>query len=752
MGPGVRRFAVVSWALVVAFGAMAARAAATTFTPNRFDDPSSGGTHCGPPAVAHGCSLRGAIAAAHGGDVVELSVGTYVLTQDSLPIAHAMAIIGAGPQETTIQQTSAHGVIDDTSGVQLTMQGLTISGGDVVGAPGNSGGSPGAAGAAGGDASGGGIFTLGPLTLTDVVVTGNQVIGGAGGIGADGSSTKAGGDGGSGGSASGAGIDAGPSLTLIRVAITNNIAQAGDAGSAGNGGSTTAGGTGGAAGPASGGGIELGGASTLTATNTLIAGNQANSTTGGDGGAGGTSSGKGGAGGQGEPGDGGGLFSNGVVNLTNVTLSGNTASGSDGGHGGFARSSTTATKGGAGGVGSGGNGGAIALFNGAQGRFASLTIAGNSAGHGAGGAGGSGSHGGAKGTKGDTFATEGGNVFVYNATANMRGSIIASGNADAGTQNCTVGGGGTFTSLGYNLEDSDQCLTPAAAGDITDTPAGLGPLQDNGGATQTMALLPGSAAIRVGQSPCVNLFGQPLTTDQRGLPRHSSCDIGAFEGQPPVPKTTPTVTGTAASGTAITCAPGTFGGDLPQTSGFVWLRDGAAIAGATSTQYAVTAGDVGQQLACRQTVLNAFGTATGTSNTVTGHAGSSGPGNSGNGGPKLTGLKLSPSKFRTGHGTTITFTLGVAASVSFVVQRREPGVRSGKRCVAPSKKHRHGKRCTRLVRAHGAPHTGTESAGSVRLKWKPHGLKPGKYELTATPSGGHSATAAFTIQKRRRKR
>lgn len=60
--------------------------------------------------------------------------------------------------------------------------------------------------------------------------------------------------------------------------------------------------------------------------------------------------------------------------------------------------------------------------------------------------------------------------------------------------------------------------------------AGILPLADNGGPTQTHALLPGSAAID-GASDCV----QDVTTDQRGRPRPGTgspaCDIGAFELQ-----------------------------------------------------------------------------------------------------------------------------------------------------------------------------------------------------------------------------
>jgi hypothetical protein len=62
----------------------------------------------------------------------------------------------------------------------------------------------------------------------------------------------------------------------------------------------------------------------------------------------------------------------------------------------------------------------------------------------------------------------------------------------------------------------------------------LGPLQDNGGPTPTMLLLPGSPAIDAGDSTlAVDAHGNPLTTDQRGFPRSSGpkVDIGAYEVQ-----------------------------------------------------------------------------------------------------------------------------------------------------------------------------------------------------------------------------
>lgn len=83
-----------------------------------------------------------------------------------------------------------------------------------------------------------------------------------------------------------------------------------------------------------------------------------------------------------------------------------------------------------------------------------------------------------------------------------------------------------------NATGSNSCGTPA----LTDDP-NLGPLADNGGPTQTMALLPGSPAINAGTND-----GCP-ETDQRGVtrPQGSQCDIGAYEYEIPADSTPPTV-------------------------------------------------------------------------------------------------------------------------------------------------------------------------------------------------------------------
>jgi hypothetical protein len=81
----------------------------------------------------------------------------------------------------------------------------------------------------------------------------------------------------------------------------------------------------------------------------------------------------------------------------------------------------------------------------------------------------------------------------------------------------------TLISGGHNLIQDDTC-NPVAS-DLIGVDALLGSLADNGGPTQTHALLAGSPAIDAGDdSVCP-------ATDQRGVarPQGGACDIGAYE-------------------------------------------------------------------------------------------------------------------------------------------------------------------------------------------------------------------------------
>ncbi len=84
---------------------------------------------------------------------------------------------------------------------------------------------------------------------------------------------------------------------------------------------------------------------------------------------------------------------------------------------------------------------------------------------------------------------------------------------------------GYFHSQGYNLIGNADGSAGWTATDLLNVAPMLGPLQNNGGPTMTVALLPGSPAIDAG----VAVLG--ITTDQRGVsrPQGAAPDIGAYE-------------------------------------------------------------------------------------------------------------------------------------------------------------------------------------------------------------------------------
>ena len=100
------------------------------------------------------------------------------------------------------------------------------------------------------------------------------------------------------------------------------------------------------------------------------------------------------------------------------------------------------------------------------------------------------------------FGHSGGDVSVTAALPQFENTIVADAQ---GSANCDV----PVVSLGHNLEDATSCGF-TAAGDLSGVDPELGPREDNGGPTETMALLSGSPAINAG-SGCD-------AGDQRGVP------------------------------------------------------------------------------------------------------------------------------------------------------------------------------------------------------------------------------------------
>ena len=121
------------------------------------------------------------------------------------------------------------------------------------------------------------------------------------------------------------------------------------------------------------------------------------------------------------------------------------------------------------------------------------------------------------GTEGARLACYGGNITLNstimwgNSTADLRTTSCAAGEVSGSNNLVGVFGTGDFTAI---------------TGTLSSDPL-LGPLANNGGATQTHALLAGSPAINTGSNP------GGLSTDQRGggFPRSAGLgtDIGAFE-------------------------------------------------------------------------------------------------------------------------------------------------------------------------------------------------------------------------------
>jgi parallel beta-helix repeat protein len=119
----------------------------------------------------------------------------------------------------------------------------------------------------------------------------------------------------------------------------------------------------------------------------------------------------------------------------------------------------------------------------------------------------------------------GGGISNSSGTFTLKNTIVA-GNTAGSAPDIS----GSVSSQGYNLiqNTSGATISGILTGNIYDKSPQLGPLKDNGGPTQTHALLPGSPAIDAGDPALAG------STDQRGILRQALPEIGAYEISSPV--------------------------------------------------------------------------------------------------------------------------------------------------------------------------------------------------------------------------
>ena len=488
---GVRVVGAVRAAMGCFLLALATVAQAATFNVNTFidvPDVNPGNGVCETAAGNNACNLRAAIQEANalaGADTIVLQAGiTYTLGrvgQDDtalngdLDILESVTIVGAGPASTIIDGNGAvtgDRVFDikkckgdpqqpdcDVAHppIVVGISGVTIQHGkSQLG-------------------FGGGIVSVGSLTLTNCVVANNAA---------------------SGLNAWGGGIFSGGSLNISNSTISNNTAGPSNpygggiyaqgsitiTGSTISGNSTTGS-------PGAGGGLRLSGSTSIT--NSTISGNTAF-------------------------GDGGGLWGAGKV--VNSTISGNASHGKGGGavvqSGIFINSTVSGNF-------SYDDGGGIYAYSGVT-QLYHVTVTQNLA----------------NADDSGTAVAGGVYNATANAFYSVNSIIALNDTSIPGdkfplldTDDCA----GSITSQGNSILYDVKVAHCTVGGTISLVDPKIGPLQYNGGVTKTHALLDGSTAIDAGPAVvCVDDLGDPLAGDQRGAHRPSGaqCDLGAYEVQP----------------------------------------------------------------------------------------------------------------------------------------------------------------------------------------------------------------------------
>ncbi len=454
-------------------------------------------------------SLQEALVSAVSGDTITFaSEGTITLGGSELDITKSLTILGDidndGVGDITIDGNGRSGVLnindgDNGSSSNVVLDGLTITGGS------NSD-------------SGGGIFNRESLSLTDSTVSGNLASDG-GGITNHGTltitdSTV------SGNSASyyGGGIDNLNTLTITNSTVSGNSANSA-AGIYNYSTLTITNSTVSGNSAHFSGGIYNHG--TLTSTYSTISGNSANWGSGIDNHgtltiANSTVSGN-------SASYDGGIDNLSTLTITNSTVSGNSASYYGGGI--YNRRTLTINNSTISGN-EADDGGGIVNYDTLT--ITNSTVSGNSANYG-GGISNSSTSTITNSTISGNEANEGGGIAnKLSSTTSLVSTIVADNIAETGTPDI-YNDGSSVTVTASNSLIENGTITQDLGNNITGQDPLLDPngLQDNGGPTQTIALLPGSPAINAGSNPL------GLITDQRGEARTlgGGTDIGAYEAE-----------------------------------------------------------------------------------------------------------------------------------------------------------------------------------------------------------------------------
>jgi uncharacterized repeat protein (TIGR01451 family)/CSLREA domain-containing protein len=222
---------------------------------------------------------------------------------------------------------------------------------------------------------------------------------------------------------------------------------------------------------------------------------------------------------------GGGIMSFSSLTITHSTISGNTANGVSAG--GILHTFGTLTLTNSTLSGNRTNGGGGALDEAGVANLNNVTITNNTADANANGS-----------EPGPFVPALGGGVLQRDGgTVNFRNTIIA-GNFHPTSPDCA----GTLTSQDHNLIGNPAGCTigGTTTNNVINPLPLLGPLADNGGPTETHALLPGSPAIDAANPAAPGSGGNAcVTVDQRGVTRPQDgngdstarCDIGAYEAE-----------------------------------------------------------------------------------------------------------------------------------------------------------------------------------------------------------------------------